>query len=82
MAKLNMYLGKRYSIIPNHLHDLAHIGIYDNDGKMIKQTNGNELYMNIYSCSNCEKTYHFEQVKHDFCPFCGTKYKYVIDVSI
>lgn len=43
MAKLNMYLGKRYSIIPNHLHDLAHIGIYDNDGKMIKQTNALDI---------------------------------------
>ena len=44
--------------------------------------NGNELQMNTYSCSNCKETYHFEQVKHDFCPFCGTKYKYIVDVSV
>ena len=44
--------------------------------------NGVELLMNTYSCSTCEKTYHFECIKHNFCPFCGTKYKFEANVSV
>ena len=44
--------------------------------------NGNELRMNTYECSSCKTVYHFEEVKHSFCPFCGKKYKYEADVSV
>lgn len=44
--------------------------------------NGNELSMNTYECSSCKTIYHFEEVKHSFCPFCGKKYKYEVDVSV
>jgi hypothetical protein len=44
--------------------------------------NGNELYMNTYGCNSCKEQYYFEQIIHKFCPFCGTKFKYEIDVSI
>ena len=43
--------------------------------------NGSELWMNTYECSSCKTVYHFEQIKHSFCPFCGKKYKYEADVS-
>jgi len=44
--------------------------------------NGDQLQMNTYSCSSCEKVYYFEQIKHSFCPFCGIKFKYETDVSV
>jgi len=43
---------------------------------------GDGLLMNTYECSSCKTVYHFEQIQHKFCPFCGTKYKYAIDVSV
>lgn len=44
--------------------------------------NGNELNMNTYGCSSCKTYYFLEEIKHKFCPFCGAKYKYTIDISI
>lgn len=44
--------------------------------------NGEELQMNSYSCSSCKEDYKFEEVNHNFCPFCGTKYKYQSDLSV
>ena len=44
--------------------------------------NGSELWMNTYECSSCKTVYHFEQIKHSFCPFCGKKYRYEADVSV
>jgi hypothetical protein len=44
--------------------------------------NGEELQMNTYGCSSCNKTYKFEFGVHYFCPLCGTKYKFSCDVSI
>lgn len=44
--------------------------------------NGSELQMNTYSCSSCENVYHFERIKHSYCPFCGVKFKYESDVSV
>lgn len=39
------------------------------------------LFMNSYSCSSCNTHYKFEQINHNFCPFCGVKYKHQVDVS-
>jgi rRNA maturation endonuclease Nob1 len=44
--------------------------------------NGNELMMNTYQCSNCKNIYRFEHIHHDFCHFCGSLYKFKIDISI
>lgn len=54
-----------------------------NDRTRCVSYNGSGFLMNEYSCSNCKQYYFFlEYKKHYFCPFCGTKYKYIIDVSI
>lgn len=44
--------------------------------------NGTELPVNTFKCSNCKEEYFFEEIPHEFCPFCGTKYKYSTDVSV
>lgn len=44
--------------------------------------NGAEIQMNIYECSDCKKQYFFEEVKHENCPLCGTKYEFKTDASI
>ena len=44
--------------------------------------NGEIIKMNIYLCNNCKEPYTLEQVKHNYCPFCGTQYTSEIDVSV
>jgi rRNA maturation endonuclease Nob1 len=44
--------------------------------------NGEMVKMNIYLCNNCKEPYTLEQVKHNYCPFCGNKYSLEIDVSV
>jgi len=44
--------------------------------------NGDEIWMNTYSCSSCEVVYKFEQISHRFCPWCGTEYRFETDVSV
>jgi hypothetical protein len=91
MNETSFTFNKENNKIEKPYPDLIHLDDIDSSNKEILTIwdrtrgviyNGNELHMNTYSCSNCKENYYFEQVKHDFCPFCGTKYKYVIDVSI
>ena len=44
--------------------------------------NGDVVKMNIYLCNNCKEPYTLEEKKHNYCPFCGTKYVMEIDVSV
>jgi rRNA maturation endonuclease Nob1 len=44
--------------------------------------NGSALKMNSFKCASCKKTYTFEEVSHEFCPFCGVKYLEQVDVSL
>lgn len=50
--------------------------------RFVNYNGGQEIPMNTFGCSSCGENYHFQETKHSFCPFCGTKYKYFADVSI
>lgn len=40
LGKLSLVLGSRFCIIPEHIQDLAYVGVYDIDGKPTKSSHG------------------------------------------
>jgi hypothetical protein len=44
--------------------------------------NGEEIFMNVFNCSDCKSGYYFEEINHKFCPFCGIEYEFKFDISI
>jgi hypothetical protein len=43
LKKLELHVGHRYALIPNHINGGCHIAIYDSKGEMIRQLNGESI---------------------------------------
>lgn len=43
---------------------------------------GEKVMMNTFECTSCGMLYYFEMGGHQFCPFCGTRYRFASDVSV